>query len=41
MTNVPHHWVEMAKEPNLLSPKSKIMGEGEREGVLQKKKKLK
>lgn len=42
MINLPHHWVEMAKTPNLLSPKGKIMGERERNSaVFQKKKKIK
>lgn len=41
MINLPHHWVEMAKTPNLLSPKGKIMGERERNSAVFQKKKNK
>lgn len=34
---MPHHWLKMAKTPNLLAPKEKIMGEGKRRGNFKRK----
>lgn len=34
---VPHHWLKMAKTPNLLAPKEKIMGERKRRENFKRK----